>query len=207
MIRRLNPLTLAALLMAAFMPFSSPAEAQDEAGDKVRMVIVYGEDDAPEPEGDEIVVVARMPEAERYRIPEALRYSDDPENTAWARRVESFEFVGQFGTLSCSPSGSGGITGCTKALIDAAYDAKRESSSVRFSQLIEAARAERLAQIDEEAAAEQERVEAIEKEYMERLERERAGAVPGETADQLPQPEAQGPANDNDAETAGPKDE
>lgn len=195
MIRRPNALTLAALLIAAMLPFTDPVAAQDEGGDKVRMVIVYGDDAPPEPEGDEILVIATMPESERYRIPEALRSSDDPANTAWARRVESFRFVGDFGTLSCSPSGAGGFTGCTKELIDAAFDAKANAPGVRFAQLIEAARAERLAGIDAEAAAEQERVEAIERAYMERLERERAGEVAGETEEALPQP-----ANDDQPE-------
>ncbi len=92
------------------------------------MVIVYGDDDVqPTATADEIVVVARQPESERYRIPRNLRLSDDPANTAWAERVESFELVGDFGTLSCSPTGAGGSTGCTQELIDAAYGEKRES--------------------------------------------------------------------------------
>lgn len=198
MIRRPSPLTLAALLIAAMLPFTDPVAAQDEGGDKVRMVIVYGDDAAPQPEGDEILVIATMPESERYRIPEALRTSDDPANTAWARRVESFRFVGDFGTLSCSPSGAGGFTGCTKELIDAAFDARANAPGVRFAQLIEAARAERLSSIDEDAAAEQERVEAIERAYMERLERERAGEIDGEDGETLPQP-----ANDDAAEDPG----
>lgn len=197
MTRRINPLTLAALLVAAMMPFSEPAAAQDTGGDKVRMVIIYGDDAKPEAQGDEILVIATLPESERYRIPEALRSSDDPANTAWAKRVESFEFVGAFGALSCSPSGAGGFTGCTKNLVDAAFAARENAPGVRFAQLIEAARAERLSTIDEEAAAEQERVEAIEKAYMEKLERERAGedAAPA-TDDPLPMP-----ANDDEPET------
>lgn len=183
-----SPLDLAALLMAAAMSFGVPATAQDTAGDKVRMVIVYGDDEAPQTDGNEIVVVARMPEAERYRIPEALRYSDDPDNTSWARRVESFEFIGDFGTLSCSPSGAGGFTGCTQELIAAAYDAKANAPSVRFGELIAAARAERLSQIDAEAAAEQERVEAIERAYMDKLERERDADGPADAGAPLPQP-------------------
>lgn len=191
MTRRINPLTLAALLIAAVLPFSEPAAAQEEGGDKVRMVILYGDDAVPEPQGDEILVVATLPENERYRIPETLRSSDDPANTAWAKRVESFKFVGDFGTLSCSPSGAGGFTGCTKELIDAAFEARANAPGVRFAQLIEAARAERLSQIDEEAAAEQERVEAIERAYMEKLERERAGEVAGTAEEPLPQPESE----------------
>lgn len=180
-----SPLDLAALLMAAVMSLGAPAAAQEDGGDKVRMVIVYGDDEKPVAQGDEILVIATLPESERYRIPEALRTSDDPSNTAWAKRVESFQFVGDFGTLSCSPSGAGGFTGCTKELIDAAFEAKAEAPGVRFAKLIEAARAERLSSIDAEAAAEQERVEAIERAYMERLERERDGDTADEPLPQL----------------------
>lgn len=176
-------------LVAAISAFASalalqaaPAAAQDEAGDKVNMVIVYGEDACPPPADGEITVCARKAENERYRIPENLRFSESPQNTAWAERVERLEMVGAFGTLSCDPAGAGGVLGCTQQMIDAAYADKANSSNIRFSQLIEAARAERLSTIDEDAADEQARVEQIEREYMERLERERQGTLPGEEA-------------------------
>ena len=153
------------------------------------MAIVYGDDEAPECDENEIVVVARLPEGDRYRIPETLRFSDNPENEAWAKRVESLEMSGAFGTLSCSTAGAGGFTGCTQQLLEQAYGEKREGSNVRFSELISAARAERLSEIDAIAAEEQQRVEQIEREYMERLERERAGEIAGEQAP-LPDPEA-----------------
>ena len=165
-------LTLASLFSA------SPLAAQDAGGDKVRMVIVYGDDAAPPAQPDEIVVVARMPEAERFRIPENLRYSDNPANTAWINRVEKLEFVGASGTLSCTAVGPGGSTGCTQEMIRNAYADRDAAPSVRFGQLIAAARAERLSQIDETAVEEQARVEAIEREYMERLAKERASEAP-----------------------------
>ncbi|MFA9201549.1 MAG: hypothetical protein ACEQR8_10270 [Cypionkella sp.] len=172
---------LAAVSLAALGLLAAPAAAQDAGGDKVRMVILYGDDAAPPVEGDEILVIARLPENDRYRIPEALRFSDDPANMAWARRVERHDLVGRSGTMSCSPAGLGGFTGCTQQLIDAFYADKREGADVRFSALIAAARAERLSTIDATSAEEQARVEAIEKEYMDRLERERQGTAPGET--------------------------
>lgn len=168
MIRLSSVLALAA---AAALPAS--LAAQSNAGDKVRMVIVYGEDAAPTPQGDEIVVVARMPEADRFRIPEGLRYSENPANDSWISRVERLEFVGASGTLSCSAVGPGGSTGCTQEMIRNAYADKKASPSVRFGALIAAARAERLSKIDQLSAEEQARVEAIEREYMERLEKER----------------------------------
>ena len=172
--------TFAAL--AAFAGTTS-ASAQDDAGDRVNMVIVYGEDPCPPAVDGEIVVCAVVDESERYRIPESLRYSDDPANTAWAQRVEAFKFVGDFGAMSCSPTGAMGFTGCTQKMIDAAYEAREGG----FSQLIAEARAERLSTIDEDAAAEQARVEMIEREYMERLEKERESEV-AETP--LPKPSA-----------------
>lgn len=165
-------------LLAGFA--AVPAGAQDAAGDKVNMVIIYGDDECPASTDGVINVCARKSEGERYRIPENLRASDDPANTAWAKRAESFEMVGAFGALSCSPTGAGGFTGCTQAMIDAAYGEKDEASGIRFAQLIAAARAERLSTIDEEAAETQARVEVLEKAYMDKLEREREGAVPGE---------------------------
>jgi len=168
------------LLAATAAAFAVPAAAQDTGGDKVRMVIVYGEDAAPQASSDEILVIARLPENDRYRIPEALRFSDDPANMAWARRVERLDLVGKSGTMSCSTAGAGGFTGCTQQLINAFYADKREGADVRFSELIAAARAERLSTIDADAAAQQARVEELEKQYMERLERERSEPLPGE---------------------------
>ena len=162
---------LAALAsVAAIAP--APAAAQDQPGDKVNMVDVFGDDPCPQSSGDEIIVCLRREEADRYRIPENLRQSDDPENVSWAQRVKSFEAVGDFGPLSCSPIGLGGELGCTAEMIAAAYEERRTGSGVRASEIIAAQRAERLSTIDAEAAATQERVEELERQYVERLERE-----------------------------------
>lgn len=175
---------LSCLLFAtpfAALAAGSPAAAQDQGGDRVNMVIAYSEDECPEPtvEG-EIVVCEILVEAERFRIPSNLRQSDSPANTSWSRQVEKIRYIGEFGTMSCNPAGAGGFTGCTQQMINAAYADRAEGENVRFSQLIEEARQERLSTIDEDAAAEQERVEAIEREYLERLERERNAPIPGE---------------------------
>jgi hypothetical protein len=118
-----------------------------------------------------------MDEQERFRIPEALRQSSDPANESWASRVRSYEAVGDFGPLSCSPVGAGGELGCTAQFIEAAYAERRSGPGVRAGELIAAARAERLETIDEEAADTQARVEVLEREYLERVEREDAGEV------------------------------
>ncbi len=180
-------IALAGLALA--LPAGALAQDSAEAGDdSYNMVIVYGDDECPQSSADQIVVCARKAESERYRIPQNLRFSDSPENQSWAERVESFEMAGDFGTMSCSPVGAGGFTGCTQEMINAAYGDKANDAGVRFGEIIAAERAKRLATIDEDAAAEQERVEMIEREYMERLERERALEEAGE--DSLPDPQS-----------------
>lgn len=158
----------------------SLAAAQDTGEERVNQLIIYGEDECPASTEGEITVCARLDEGERFRIPQSLRFSDDPANESWASRVESFEAVGNFGPLSCTPIGAGGELGCTAKMIEAAYAEKAGASSVRFAELISQARAERLSTIDAEAAATQARVEQIEKEYMERIQHEedRAGNPP-----------------------------
>ena len=148
----------AALLMAA------PAQAQS-ADEKINQLIVYGDDPCPQSNANEITVCARKDEAERYRIPENLRESSAPDNRAWTDKVLAYETVGATGTLSCSPVGAGGMTGCVGKLIDTAYAEKRGDPNIRFSQLIAEERARRLASIDQDAADAQARVEAIEREY------------------------------------------
>ena len=182
--------TLLALCLVSPLTIAAPAYAQESQTDNVCMAIVYGDDAAPQCDENEIVVVARLPEGDRYRIPETLRFSDNPENQAWAKRVESLELTGAFGTLSCSTVGAGGFTGCTQQLLAEAYGEKREGSNVRFSELIAAARADRMSEIDGLAAEEQARVEQIEREYIERLERERASEVPEGADSDLPDPDA-----------------
>jgi hypothetical protein len=162
----------AATTLAMLLP-AAPALAQEDGGDRVNQVIIFGDDACPRSEGDTITVCARLDESERYRIPPLLRNSSSPDNEAWSRRAQSLEAVGAFGPLSCTPVGAGGELGCTVQAIEAAYAERAGGSSVRFSQLIEEERAARLAEIDNEAASTQRRVEELERAYMERLERER----------------------------------
>ncbi len=177
MIRAFAPSLLVPMLAAAAaLSLPVPAAAQAGPEEKYNQVIVYGDDPCPQSTGDEIIVCARLDEGERFRIPQILRDSDSPENTAWTERVRELETVGAFGTLSCTPTGPGGALGCTQKLIDQAYAEKRTGSDVKFSQIIEEERAKRLATIDEDAAATQKRVEQIEKEYMERIAREQNAA-------------------------------
>jgi len=182
----------AAIPLALVLP-SAAALAQEDGGDRVNQVIIFGEDECPVSEGDTITVCARLDESERYRIPPRLRASSSPDNEAWAQRARSLETVGRFGPMSCTPVGAGGELGCTVEMIEAAYAERAAGSDVRFSQLIEQERAERLSEIDAEAAATQARVEELERAYMDRLEAERdagddAAAAEGEAPADLATP-------------------
>jgi hypothetical protein len=160
----------AAAALASGVPFTA-AQAQD-TGERYNQVIVYGDDPCPQSQSDEIVICARKDESERYRIPEPLRGIDNPQSESWNEKVLAYETIGNFGTLSCSPVGAGGATGCTQKLIDAAYAERRNGSDVRFSELIDAERQKRLSTIDDTAASEQARVEAAEREYFQRKAQE-----------------------------------
>ena len=154
----------ASALVPAVLLFAASASAQS-AEEKVNQLIVYGDDACPPSTGNEITVCARKAETERYRIPENLRESSSPQNDAWTNRVLAYETVGSNGTMSCSPVGAGGMTGCLGKMIDTAYAERKQDPNIRFSQLIADERAKRLSTIDSDAAETQARVEQVEREY------------------------------------------
>ena len=166
---------IAPFALAATAALPAPAAAQDEP--RIVQHIIFGKDECPASTAGEINVCARLDEGERYRIPPDLRTSDDPANQPWTARVKSFEAVGAFGPLSCTPTGLGGELGCTAKMIEAAYAERANSNTVRMAELVAQAREERMSTIDAEAAATQARVEQIEREYMERIAREEAAAA------------------------------
>ena len=111
-------------IAAGLAAFPAPASAQ--AQPRVNEIIVYGTDPCPRSTDDEVVVCARKPESERYRIPEALRQGGSIQSrTAWAERARVFETVSDTGINSCSPVGPAGYTGCTVELINEAFRARR----------------------------------------------------------------------------------
>ena len=166
---------------------SAPAAAQDNGGDRVNQVIIFGEDECPQSTGDTITVCARLDESERYRIPPNLRTSNSPENESWTNRALALEAVGDFGPLSCTPVGAGGDLGCTIQMIEAAYEERASSSDVRFAELIAEERAERLSTIDVDAAATQGRVEELEEIELRRRREAQEAPLPGEESDVLPE--------------------
>jgi hypothetical protein len=178
--------SIAMLALAA----SAPSFAQETAGpsvpdEKINQLIVYGDDECPESKGDEIVVCARMNEADRYRIPTSLRTDpNDLSNQSWGQRVMAYEYVGASGTMSCSPSGAGGFTGCGIGEINKAYAEKAQDPGITFGRLIAAERAKRLAGIDAEAAEVEERTKLFEQGRAEREARLQAELAAKETAEQ-----------------------
>ena len=158
----------------------APAFAQEEGpSEKVNAVIVYGQDECPKPVGDEITICARKEEKERYRIPQGLRETPSATSESWNSRVMAYERVGKTGTMSCTPTGPGGWTGCSQKLIDAAYAEKKGASDVTFAKMIEAERTKRLSTIDADAAKSQAQVEQAEKDYE---ARQRAALDPQDAA-------------------------
>lgn len=117
------------------LAFAAPAFAQDAdeapkpAPQRIVSAEVYGDDPCPKATEEEIVVCARLPEDERYRLPKRFREAKNKTpNTAWATRVQTLDEVGRVaGGLpnTCSPIGSGGATGCTQQMIDAWYADRR----------------------------------------------------------------------------------
>jgi len=121
------PFAAVATLAGGFAVLPAPASAQ--AQDKISEIIVYGSDPCPRSTDDEVVVCARKPEAERYRIPEPYRSTGPRQlSQSWAARAQSFETVGSTGLNSCSAVGPGGFTGCLAQIIDTARKEVREGA-------------------------------------------------------------------------------
>ena len=116
--RFLSPALAMIAAIASIGPVASPVQAQRTE----RVLTIFGTDPCPTSNGEEIVVCRRMPEAERYRIPEELRRTTGREAETWGDRAASIEYVGKSGTNSCSPSGSGGASGCFREMARKACD-------------------------------------------------------------------------------------
>lgn len=116
-------LTAALLSVPALVP-ATPALAQNT---KISEIIVYGTDPCPRSTDDEVVVCARKPESERYRIPEKLRQGGSLQSRqSWANRAIALETYGRTGINSCSPVGPGGFTGCNQQLVNQAFKERGE---------------------------------------------------------------------------------
>jgi hypothetical protein len=124
----------AALLLAGELATVSALAQQPQTApaDKLRAVTVFGKDPCPRGAGDEVVICARRPESERYRIPPNLRELPvSPDNESWSRKAERLEMVGRTGIQSCSPVGPAGGTGCLLELIKQAREEREAAARER----------------------------------------------------------------------------
>ena len=127
----MNKLTIlmSAAATAAAIGAALPAPALAQAAPSVAEIIVYGTDPCPRSTDDQVVVCARRPEAERYRIPPTMRQSGTPqEMESWAVRSKNLETVGQTGINSCSPVGPAGYTGCLQKVIQQARGERKQQA-------------------------------------------------------------------------------
>ena len=148
-----------ALLLAAALACAAPAAAQDAepapgtGEERVNQLIVYGDDACPPSTAEEIIVCARLPEEERFRIPSSLRERpNEPASRSWADRAIELSYVGRTGIGSCSPVGAGGFVGCHNELVRAARAERAGRGDINWTRLVEEARRERGQRIDREAA-------------------------------------------------------
>jgi len=127
---KLPLLTFAASSLAIAMPaLVMPAPALAQNG-RISEIIVYGTDPCPRSTDDEVVVCARKPESERFRIPERYRQAGPKQSReSWANKATAFETYGRTGINSCSPVGPAGFTGCTQQLINQAFKERKEQST------------------------------------------------------------------------------
>lgn len=115
-------LSATAMLLAGGLAAAGHAQP---GSDRVSTVIVYGDDPCPQGAEGEIIVCARRPENDRYRIPEPLRGEGRRSAESWAQQAETLEYVGRTGIQSCSTVGPGGFTGCWAEMIRQSREDRR----------------------------------------------------------------------------------
>ena len=142
--RRMLLVLTAGLLASAAPAFAQAEEPAAPTGapeERVNQLIVYGEDECPQGGPEEIVVCARLPDEERYRIPPGLRSNpNDRRNESWTNRAIELSYVGRSGIGSCSPVGPGGFVGCHNELVRQARAERRASRGVNWTSLVDEAR-------------------------------------------------------------------
>ncbi|HLO19841.1 MAG TPA: hypothetical protein VK192_05050 [Sphingomicrobium sp.] len=127
--RKITTLLSVATIAVAGGYSALPTPAVAQAQPNVAEIIVYGSDPCPRSTDDQVVVCARRPEAERYRIPPNMRQSGTPqEMESWARKSQSLSTVGATGINSCSPVGPAGYTGCLMRVIQEAKGERKQTA-------------------------------------------------------------------------------
>lgn len=112
-------MTMTGLCFAALAMAPEAAVHAAEPDERIQTLVVYGSDPCPKADDGSIIVCARKPESERYRIPKSLRdKAVRPGEQAWGTRVQTLEAASRAVLPnSCSPIGSNGYTGCTAAML------------------------------------------------------------------------------------------
>lgn len=123
-------LILAPTLAGAQQQPVADSAVQGQAPQRIRNVTLRAGDKCPASTETEIVVCSTLEEP--YRIPRRLRESTPTAaNRTWASRVEAADDISRRSSgipNTCSPTGIGGQTGCTKALIDQ-WNAERRAQA------------------------------------------------------------------------------
>jgi len=110
----------AALAALTAMPVSADTAAKP-AATRISTLLVFGNDPCPRSTEDEVVVCARQPESERYRIPKQLRVKryNAARDGSWAGTARVLEYVSTRGLPgSCSFNGTAGQTGCFRRFLE-----------------------------------------------------------------------------------------
>lgn len=134
--RFLSASLVAAILLSGGTAIARPKRQEIpidvDPPEKMSTLIVFGNDPCPKSDGDEIVVCARQPESERYRLPKQFRGKRPvaaADTESWSNTVSALEYVGKAGTPnSCSPVGSGGQTGCYDQFLRQAREERRQNA-------------------------------------------------------------------------------
>lgn len=121
-----RPAAASALLICLAGAFGAEPVVAQGIPEREESLVVHGNDPCPRSSGDDIVVCARRPESERYRIPPALRGGDRPSEVSWGSRVAALEDAARDQRPnSCSVVGSWGQTGCISQRIRQWYAERR----------------------------------------------------------------------------------
>lgn len=117
------PATIVTPASAPTMLKPAPEAVGDGTLPRQRLVTVFGTEECPKPTSrDEIVVCARLPDSEIYRIPTKLRQAEKRTSPFQANRslLLGDATGGAGGSIgSCSAVGPGGMIGCDRRQIDA----------------------------------------------------------------------------------------
>ena len=112
-------------------PETPPATQPVDNDARTISIVVYGNDACPQGKADEIVVCAREPESERYRIPKRFRgkKQEPAPGNSWANKNRTLDDAGRTAAGvpdSCSAVGTGGQSGCYSHFLNQAAAERRQ---------------------------------------------------------------------------------